>query len=253
MHLIRFLPRLCALALGFCFALAGSAQAFEHATLDALLKERVSNGRVDYAALKTDARLGSYLDALAAADVAALGARDARLAFWINAYNAYTLKLVADHHPVKSIRDIPHPGVDSPWDLPVARVGGCDLSLNHIEHQVLRAELKEPRIHYAVVCAAVSCPPLRAEAFVAERIDEQFADQARVFLGTLNRFDAKARRAELSQIFNWFAADFGGEPAAVLRALAPYAPAAVRASLAADSGKWTVTYLDYDWSLNERR
>jgi len=125
------------------------------------------------------------------------------------------MKLEADHYPVKSIKDIPHPGLKSPWDLPVARVAGRVLSLNEIEHTILRGELKEPRIHYAVVCAAVSCPPLRAEAYEAERLDAQLAEQARLFLGTLNRFDAVKRKAELSQIFEWFAADFGCEPAAV--------------------------------------
>lgn len=253
MQPIRFFLRVAVLVVWSLVASAGTARAFDHAGLDALLKERVSEGRVDYAAIKTDSRLPAYLATLAEADTSALGGRDARLAFWINAYNAYTLKLVVDHYPVKSIRDIPHPGVESPWDLPVARVGGQDLSLNHIEHQILRAELKEPLIHYAVVCAAVSCPPLRAEAYVAGRLDAQLAAQARLFLSAKNRFDPAARRAELSQIFKWFSADFGGDSATVLRSLAPYAPAAVRGSLAAEPEKWTITHLDYDWSLNVRR
>lgn len=240
------------MAFGLFLGFANAARAFDHAPFDRILKDHVSEGRVDYAALKHDARLGSYLDALAAADVAALGTRNEQLAFWINAYNAYTLKLIVDHYPVKSIRDIPHPEVESSWDLPLARVAGRQLSLNAIEHTILRGELKEPRIHYAVVCAAVSCPPLRTEAFVAERLDAQLRDQAERFLATWNRFDPQTRRAEISQIFKWFASDFGGEPASVLRALAPYAPARVQASLAADADRWTVTYLDYDWALNER-
>lgn len=253
MHLVRFFPRrlVWLIAAGLAWA-ATTARGFDHGVLDALLKERVSAGLVDYAALKTDPRLSAYLEVLAAAEPAALEARAEQLAFWINAYNAYTLKLIADHHPLKSIKDVPHAGVESPWDLPVARVGGRTLSLNHIEHQILRAELKEPRIHYAVVCAALSCPPLRSEAYVAERLEEQLAEQARVFLAKQSRFDGGARRAELSLIFRWFAVDFGTEPAAVLRSLAPHAPAAVRQSLANESERWTVSYLDYDWSLNER-
>jgi hypothetical protein len=246
----------CLLGLAMAVACAvAPVRAFDHRLLDAVLKERVAEGRVDYAALKTDRRLEAYLDLLANAEAgtASLVAREEQLAFWINAYNAVTLKLVADHYPVNSIKDVPHPGLPSPWDLPVARVAGRVLSLNDIEHAILRAELKEPRIHYAVVCAAVSCPQLRSEAYVADRLEAQVTEQARLFLSAMNRFDVAERNAELSRIFEWFAVDFGGEPAAVLRAVAPYAPEAVREELLANADRWTVTYLEYDWALNERR
>ncbi|TAG28452.1 MAG: DUF547 domain-containing protein [Verrucomicrobia bacterium] len=247
----RFAPWLLATTLGF-FSLTSGAFAFDHGPLDTLLKDHVREGRVDYAALKEDTRLAAYLDALASADLATLPARNEQLAFWINAYNAVTLKLIVDHYPLKSIRDIPHPQVESCWDLPSATVGGRRLSLNEIEHSILRKELKEPRIHYAVVCAAVSCPPLRAEAYTAERLDAQFTAQAEQFLANWNHFDSQTRQAALSQIFNWFAVDFGSTPEAVLRSLAPYAPTQVRGALASESSGWTVTYLSYDWALNGR-
>ncbi len=230
-----------------------TAHAFDHTALDGLLRAHVSAGRVDYEAVKADARLDEYLGALAATDLATLATREEQLAFWINAYNAHTLKLITAHLPLKSIRDIPHPGVASPWDLPGIQVGGRAVTLNAIENQILLAELKEPRIHYAIVCAAVSCPPLRAEAYEASRLEAQLKSQAYTFLRTHNRFDLKTRRAELSSIFKWFAADFGSEPAAVLRALAPYTPATTREALTGDPSKWAITYLDYDWSLNDRR
>jgi Protein of unknown function, DUF547 len=240
-----FILLICYLVLG-----VGSVSAFDHSILDSVLKARVSEGRVDYAALSKDPRLDDYLAKLEMADPAGLATRDERLAFWINAYNAYTLKLIVAHYPLKSIRDVPHAGLDSPWDIPVAKVGGRVLTLNHIEHVILRKELAEPRIHYAVVCAAVSCPPLRAEAYVAERLDQQIGEQARLFLTKENRFLLKEKRAELSQIFNWFAADFGGKPEAILRSLAPYLDEPIKAALASEAAQWTVVHREYDWALN---
>ncbi len=229
------------------------ASAFDHSIFDAVLKTHVKDGLVRYAALKSEPRLDVYLAKLAAAKPEALSGRAEQIAFWINAYNAYTLKLIVDHHPVASIRDIPHAGAESVWDLPVARVAGATYSLNAIEHEILRGQYKEPLIHYAVVCAAVSCPTLRAEAFTGDCLYEQIGEQARSFLASHNRFDGKTRRAQLSQIFQWFAVDFGGDAPAVLAALAPFAPEAVSKSLAQGSAGWTVVYLDYDWALNEAR
>ncbi len=163
------------------------------------------------------------------------------------------MKLVLAHHPVKSIRDIPHPGLKSPWDLPVATLEGRELTLNQIEHEILRPIFKDPRIHYAIVCAAVSCPPLRSEAFVPERLDAQLDEQGRVFLSKQNQFDTATRTARLSQIFNWFGGDFGPDAPAVLRAIAVHAPAEIASALRTAPDRWKIEYLDYDWSLNERR
>ena len=229
------------------------ARAVAPGDFDALLKERVVAGQVDYRGLKSDPRLPAYLATLVSAKPGTLPSAEARLAFWINAYNAYTLQLIVAHYPLKSIRDVPHPDVKSPWDLPVANIGGHSYTLNQIEHDILRAQLKEPRIHYALVCAAKSCPPLRAEAYESERIQAQLDDQARLFLATQNHFDPIASKAELSSILKWYGSDFGATPAEVLTALAPYTPEPVRAALIKAPAKWAIRYLDYDWSLNERR
>jgi hypothetical protein len=228
------------------------AETVDHTLFDAVLKKHVADGRVDYPALKTDARLEAYLARLGESDasIAEKASQEEKLAFWINVYNAATLRLVTVHYPVKSIRDIPHAGLASVWDIPTVKVGARTLTLNQIEHDILRAKLKEPRIHFAVVCAAVSCPPLRSEAYVAERLEQQLDDQARGFLARQNRFDLKTRRAELSRIFEWFAADFGADAPALLARIAPWAPESVRDGLSGKNGPWTISYQDYDWSLN---
>jgi len=240
--------------------LASLQAAGDDALLTALLTDHVSDEGVDYAALEVDPRLPRYLEQLAATDPATLPDDRARLALWINAYNAYTLKLVADAYPVYSIHDIGSGRVlgwllqRTPWDIRFARVGGQDYTLNEIEHEILRKQFSEPRLHFAIVCAARSCPPLRREAYAAARLDAQLADQARQFLrqGADNHFDLAARRARLSAIFSWFKDDFGGSDTALLKFIAPYAPPDVSADLAGQAAEWVVEYADYNWALNGR-
>ncbi len=213
---------------------------------DALLHDHVHAGRVDYAALKADPRLTDTVTSIAATDPATITDRSARLAFWLNAYNALTLKLVVDHYPVASIRDI---AGGKPWDQPVIKLAdGRTLTLNQIENDIVRPEFKEPRVHFALVCAAISCPPLRSEAFTAAKLDDQLDDQARVFLrdSSRNFYDPAAKTLKLSSIFQWFAADFGGSDAAVIAFVMPYLPKAPKADA-------KIGYLDYDWSLNGLR
>jgi hypothetical protein len=252
---MKFLPAVlvcCAAFSSFVRAETGGAER-GLGLWDAILRVHVAEGRVDYARLKTDPRLADYVRWLEQERPAGYGSREEKLAYWINAYNALTLKLVLAHHPVKSIRDIPHPRLKSPWDLPVTTIEGRELTLNQIEHEILRPVFKDARVHYAIVCAAVSCPPLRAEAYRPERLGAQLDEQGRLFLAKQNQFDPARRSARLSQIFNWFGSDFGADRPAVLTALAAHAPAEVAAALRAAPDRWTVDYLDYDWSLNDRR
>lgn len=256
---MNIIQRLAASLGMICFAQA-SQGAPDDALYSALLRDRVSNaGLVDYAALKTDTRLRRYLASIAATDPADLTEPDARLAFWLNAYNAYTLKLVADHFPIRSIHDLATGGRiigfvirRTPWDIAMAEVNGKLLTLNQIEHEMIRARFSEPRIHFALVCAALSCPPLRREAYEAGRLAEQLDDQGRRFLGdpTRNRFDPSARRAELSRVFSWFAGDFGGTREAVFSYVARYAPKDAQPSLHAEPATWRLGYTPYDWGLN---
>lgn len=231
-------------------------ETFDHSAFDVVLNAVVDErGFVDYAALVADPNaLDAYLGRLAATDPANLPDDD-RLAFWLNVYNAYTLKLVADNYPIESLRDVVGgvfiPLVNTPFKVEFVVVGGETMTLDDVEHGTIRAEFDEPRIHFALVCAARSCPPLRAEAYVGDRLDAQLDEQARRFLTTpaKNRVPADEGTIELSKIFDWFGGDFGKDDAALQRFIAPYFEGEVREALEADG--YEVNFLTYDWSLND--
>jgi hypothetical protein len=232
----------------------------DHSAFTDLLQAYVDDaGMVDYAGLKAahDDALAPYLQMLAETDPSSLDEAE-RLAFWINAYNALTLKLIIDHYPVETIRSITPAGgptvprLNDPWHVKVGEVGGQTRTLDEIEHDIIRARFDEPRIHFALVCAAVSCPRLRREAFVGARLDAQLDDQARTFLhaASKNQIPATDETIRLSRIFSWFEGDFGEGTDAVQRYLAPYFDGAVQAKLS--SAAYEVDYLDYDWTLNDQ-
>ena len=230
----------------------------DHGLLTEVLQQHVREGLVDYAALAQDARLDQYLALLNATDPDALSTNE-QLALWINAYNAYTLKLVADAYPIDSIHDLATGGKvigwliqRTAWDIRFADVGGETYTLNEIEHDILRPEFQDARIHFAIVCAAVSCPLLRSEAYLPERLDEQLDEEGRRFLAdsSRNTFDLDNRRARISRIFSWFEEDFGQNDAEVIRYLSAYAPATVASDMKAAPDQWRVRYQPYDWSLN---
>lgn len=214
-------------------------------------------GHVDYARLKAASRAGlaSYLRRLATTDPASLRP-DARLAFWINAYNALTLKLIVDHYPVENIWAItPGPAApkdDSPFQLDVGTVADTVRTLDEIEHEIIRQRFDEPRIHFALVCAARSCPPLRREAYTGPRLDAQLDDQTRTFLrnNSKNRIPAGDGRVALTRILKWYGQDFGPTTDHLQRFLAPYFDGAVRAKLR--RAAYEVTFLPYDWALNDQ-
>lgn len=227
------------------FGAAASAREFDHthAAFDALLKAQVSDGQVDYRALKAaPAALNAYLDTLAAVREREFKTwREAqRIAFLANLYNAATLKLIVDHYPVESIKDIGSI-FSGPWDQKVVRLFGKTVTLNNLEHDILRKDYHEPRLHMALVCAAKGCPPLRSEAYVAERLNGQLDDQSRVYLTspTGMRLDRAKSEVQLSAIFKWYGVDFTSVPAFVSK----------------HSGQnvngLKIRYVNYDWSLNE--
>lgn len=221
----------------------------DHSAFDALLKQHVDDdGWVDYEALRrSPAALDGYLETVAAAPFDELG-RDEKLALLINAYNAYTLKLILDNWPVGSIRS----DIDDPWKGPTWNVGGRRWTLDQIEHEQIRPNFAEPRIHFAVVCAAVGCPPLRNEAYAADRLEAQLADQTRYVHahGTWARFDEAAGTLHLTKLYDWYGGDFEQAAGSVLAYVGRHMPAVQRA---VDAGrKPRVRWLDYDWSLNSR-
>jgi hypothetical protein len=218
-----------------------SAQApVSHAGWDALLKKHVSpEGRVNYVGFRQDkAALQQYLDLLKNNPPAASASRNDKLAFWINAYNAFTVKLIVDNYPLKSIRDL-----GEPWDRKFIQIGPQILSLNDIEHTIIRKQFEEPRIHFAVNCASRSCPELRNEAYSAARLSEQLDQQARRYLNNPAQNQLQPSQAALSQLFSWYQGDFTKQ-GSLTDFINRYSKVKLLPSAA-------ISYRDYDWSLNQ--
>ncbi len=219
---------------------------FSHHSFDEVLQAHVKDGVVDYPAVAKDARFAAYLDQLDRVDPNALPTRRHRLAFWINAYNAFAIKGILDgYSPLTTIGQ---------WRYFIGkqhRVGGESINLYDLEKKLLIPDFREPRIHFAIVCASQSCPRLRSQAFTADRLNGQLEENARAFVNdpTKNRFDRAARTAYLSKIFEWFEPDFLTHGGSLLGYVRRYLddPELV-ADLATQPYK--VEFLDYDWHLN---
>ena len=256
MNPIHYFRVLVGLALGaVCLTPPAAAAAFDqsHAVFTGVLAQNVKGARVDYAALKARPQdLNRYIGMIATVSRTEFKqwSEPQQIAFLSNAYNAYTLRLITDHYPVKSIKDIGS-FLSGPWDQPIVNLFGEMLTLNALEHKMLRKDYVEPRIHFALVCAAKGCPPLRGEAYVGARLAEQLDDQARQFLATpeKNRVEATEATVYLSPIFKWYGADFEKKAGSVLAALKPYWPGKTGAVAQTD---FKIRYTDYDWSLNEQ-
>jgi hypothetical protein len=233
----------------------------EHTEWTKVLAKHVAGDRLDYRALSADrATFDGYLAqlrAVSAADFASFG-KEQQMAFWINAYNAHAVALVLTKYPVESIRDLG--GVfSSVWkkkfiDLTALHPSGKPerLSLDDIEHAILRPKFKDARLHAALNCASESCPRLRGEAFVARRLDAQLDEQCRLWLADTarNRFDPARKRAEVSAIFDWFEQDFARDAGSVRGWITKYAPPEHTAWLQAPTGS-ELRFLDYSWKLND--
>ncbi|MBF8965492.1 DUF547 domain-containing protein [Pontibacter sp. FD36] len=221
-----------------------------HQVWDELLRQHVrKTGEVDYKGFIRDkAKLQRYLDTISNNPPDKKTWSEAeQLAYWINAYNAYTVKLIIDNYPLKSIQDL-HPtlkvpGVNTVWHKKFFKIGGQEASLDEIEHKILRKQFDEPRIHFAINCASFSCPPLRNEAFVASKLDKQLDEMARAFINDPKRNKISPNRAEVSQIFNWFKGDFT-KNGSLIEFLNKYSSTKLRPNAEVD-------YMKYDWSLNE--
>lgn len=222
-----------------------------HDVWDGLLKRHVKeNGFVDYQGfIRDSAELNRYLGQLSQANPKSKSwTREQKMAFWINAYNAYTVQLIVRYYPVKSIKDIKRgiPFVNTVWDIKFIKIGGETYDLNNIEHGILRKDFKDARIHAAVNCASYSCPALRAEAYVAERLNEQLDDAMGKFINDPLRNRVSGSKAEVSEIFKWFRGDFVRETDNLRNFLNKYAAEKLNAN-----GR--IVYIDYQWSLNEAK
>lgn len=234
---------------------ATSRQTIDHSAWNDILSRyvvRTADGRnvVRYADVTdTDrAALDAYLERLTATAVSTLNRREQK-AFWINLYNAGTVRLVLQHYPVASIRDIGG-GLffRGPWRDKIMRVEDTDLSLDDIEHRIVRPIWRDPLVHYALNCAASSCPDLQARAFTADNCDNLLAQAARDFINHPRGLRLDGDVLEISSIYKWYGSDFGASEADLRRHLAKYAGPRAHAALTKAS---TIGYQPYDWSLND--
>lgn len=226
----------------------------DHSAWDALLQKYVDrDGYVDYAAWQKSrdrTALQSYLAHLGRASSRIPASREARLAFWINAYNATTVEGILRVYPTTSIRrHTARVAGYNIWKDLLLRVDDRTYSLDAMEHQVLR-KTGEPRIHFAIVCASVGCPRLLAEAYTAEKLEAQLAANARDFFSRPKHFRHQRGSIAVSAILDWFDDDFGPSNVARFRSLAAYLPEDAR-RIATDP-RTRVQYLEYDWSLNDQ-
>ncbi len=209
-----------------------------HKLFDGFLRKYVSNtGNVNYAGIKkNEASLDAYLTTLENTKFNTTWSREDKLAFWINAYNAYTIKLILNSYPVAKITDL-HGG--KPWDHKWIKLTGKTLSLNNIENDIIRPEFKEPRIHFAVNCAAKSCPPLLNAAYTAGNLDSKLESQTKKFVNNSAFNTLGKSEITISKIFDWYGEDFGD----VTSYIARYADTAVKP-------KAKIKFKEYDWNLN---
>ncbi len=195
------------------------------------------SGVVDYAGMKNNpSDLEEYLTSLENTKITTTWSRNQKLAFWINAYNAYTIKLILDNYPVKKITDL-HGG--KPWDKKWIKLNGKTLSLNNIENDIIRTDFNEPRIHFAVNCAANSCPPILNAAFTASKLESQLESQTKKFINNAKHNTLSKNKITLSKIFDWYGSDFGDVAAFVSK----YANTTVKSNA-------KIEFNEYDWALN---
>ena len=221
--------------------------AFDHnyTVFDDLLNENVESGRVDYQAIKQNQnKLLSFLDSASKVDSSDFNGwtEKQQIAFLINLYNAATIKLIIDNYPLESIKDI-----KKPWKYKFIKLFGENVSLDHIEHDILRKKYAEPRIHFAIVCASIGCPPLSSNAYTAEKLESSLDQQAKVFLlqqPEKNIYNPFKNKLYISPIFKWFDEDFENHSGSVLNFIRQYM------NKVPEDAK--IKYTDYDWSLNSK-
>lgn len=241
-----------------------STEKVDHSAWSRMLSQYVSPGAdgvslVDYAAWKaTDHKnLKAYLAKLQGIEPRTL-ARNEQFAYWANLYNAKTIDVVLDHYPVQSIRDISinegllgflkkSVGAGGPWKAQILEVAGKQLSLDDIEHKILRPIFKDPRVHYAVNCASIGCPNLQTEAFSGTKLENQLNAGAKAYVNSARGISVQDGEVHASSIYQWFQTDFGGSEAAVLDHVRQFANPTLKAQL---KGKTSISSYGYDWSLN---
>lgn len=212
---------------------------FSHDSWDKLLRKHVSSsGKVNYKSFKSDKiALESYIKLLQDNPLQDSWNKNKKMAYWINAYNAFTIKLIVDNYPISSITKLDG---GKPWDKKWIKLGGKTYSLNNIENDILRPQYKDARIHFAVNCAAKSCPTLLNRAWTASNLNANFEKQATAFINNANFNKISEKNIEVSKIFEWYAVDFGD----LITYLNKYSRTKIKSNA-------KINYMEYDWNLNE--
>lgn len=238
-HITKKMKRLLIIAL---LSIVSTTQA-QSEKFDQVLKTYVdSKGNVNYQGLKKDQKaLNDYLIYLENTSPLKNWSEYKEKAFWINAYNAYTLKIILDNHPLKSITDISNKGKTA-WKTCFAKVGGKTYTLDDIEHEILRKKFKDPKIHVGVNCASISCPKLANFAFTEENIETELETLMKDFINDSTRNKLDSKKIQISEIFNWFKDDFTSD-GTVIDYINQYSETKV-------NKKARIKYLNYNWSLN---
>ncbi|MBM7073931.1 DUF547 domain-containing protein [Shewanella sp. 202IG2-18] len=193
--------------------------------------------------------LKSYLQQLESIDPRILN-KNEQLSFWVNLYNALTIDVVLDHYPVTSIKDIGD-GITGPWNMDLLTIAGQPITLNQIEHKILRPIWQEPRIHYVINCASVGCPDLPNKVFSSKNLDSQLNKAAIRFINQSKAVDIKNNQLKLSSIYSWFSQDFGDEQAELMLHIQTFAEPTLKSKLKAIAlDKNSDIIFDYDWKLN---
>jgi len=228
-------------------ARAATSPAVDNHIWAELLEKYVHAGKVNYEGFKAaEARLDGYLEILEAVDAGALS-RDEQFAFYINAYNAWTIKMILTKYPdIKSIRELGFFNT-GPWKKKIVRLKEGAVSLDHIEHDILRPRFKDPRVHFAINCASISCPALRREPYRGETLNRQLDDATRSFLNNPDSYRFDGDTFYVSKIFEWFAVDFDSDP---IGFYLKYADEDLKKRLEKNRNSVKIKYLEYDWGLN---
>jgi len=221
--------------------------AVTHSLYANLLRKYVHQGEVDYRGFKSEeAFLDQYLKILEKVDPKSLP-RNEQFAFYINAYNAWTIKLILGSYPgIKTIKDLGS-FLKGPWKKKIARINGDVITLDDIEHNILRPRFKDPRVHFAINCAALSCPPLGSTPYIGSRLDSQLDNSVRAFINNSERNYIKGNTLYVSKIFKWFSRDFNDD---IISFFLKHGDADLKKKLGAKKGNIEIKYLHYDWSLN---
>jgi hypothetical protein len=223
----------------------------DHTQWTELLEKYVDeNGLTDYAGLQQDKEaLLNYTTHLSQNPPAESWNKDDQLAYWINAYNAFTVLLIVENYPIESIKDLNPsfsiPTIRSVWTKDWFKIGEEDFSLDRIEHKILRKAFDEPRIHFAINCASISCPILRSEAYYGHEIDKQLNEQARLFINDPSRNILQKDEVKLSLVFNWFGGDFK-KGQSLIQFINRYADIEI-------DNNAKISFVKYDWNLNDKK